>query len=86
MLISRRPASLERGDPGRHQRRVVRAGLVPVSIGLLAASAFLIARASGHDWIDRGIMAAIAATAYWTRLNPLWMFAGAGLIGLAASR
>jgi hypothetical protein len=28
------------------------------------------------------ITAATAGAAYWTRLNPLWIFAGAALLGL----
>lgn len=64
-------------------RLAIQAGLVPVSIGLLAASAFLIARGAGGSVVNLAIMAATAAAAYLTRLNPLWMFAAAGVIGLA---
>jgi chromate transporter len=64
-------------------RMVVQAGLVPVSIGLIAAAAMVLARAADHTWVAVLITLATAALAYATRIHPLWMFAGAGLLGLA---
>jgi chromate transporter len=64
-------------------RMAVQAGLVPISVGLLAASAIVITRAADHNWVAAIITAASAAAAYWTRLNPLWLIAIAGLVGLA---
>jgi chromate transporter len=62
---------------------VVQAGLVPISVGLLAATAFVVASAADKNVWALGITALTAAVAYWTRLNPLWLFATAALIGLA---
>jgi chromate transporter len=64
-------------------RVAIQAGLVPLSIGLVAASAYVIARSAGQTWMAWGVIAATAAFAYWTRLNPLWMFTAAGLLGLS---
>ena len=64
-------------------RMVVQAGLVPVSIGLIAAAAVVLARAADHNWVAVLITVGTAALAYATRIHPLWMFAGAGLLGLA---
>ena len=64
-------------------RIVVQAGLVPVSIGLIAAAAMVLARAADHNWVAVLITLGTAALAYATRIHPLWMFAGAGLLGLA---
>jgi chromate transporter len=64
-------------------RIAVQAGLVPVSIGLFAAGAFVIARAADRSLVAVAITAATAAVAYWTRFNPLWLFAAAGVIGYA---
>jgi chromate transporter len=64
-------------------RIAIQSGLVPVSIGLVAASAYLIARTTGQGWITLAITLATAALAYWTRINPLWMFAAAASLGLA---
>jgi chromate transporter len=63
-------------------RAAIQAGLVPVSIGLLAASAFVIARSAGGSLANIAIMAGTAAIACLTRLNPLWLFAAAAAIGL----
>ena len=64
-------------------RMAVQAGLVPVSLGLIGASAFVLARASDHNVYAALITAATAATAFWTRANPLWIFAVAGVLGFA---
>jgi chromate transporter len=64
-------------------RIAIQAGLVPVSIGLLCASAVVLARVADHNWVALGITVATAAIAYRSRLSPLWMFAAGGLLGLA---
>ena len=64
-------------------RIVIQTGLVPVTLGLIAASAFVLARAADHNALAFGITAATAAVAFTTRLNPLWVFALAGGLGLA---
>ncbi len=63
-------------------RIVTQAGLVPVSVGLFAAGAFIIARAADRSLVAVAITAATAGVAYFfTRINPLWLFAVAGLLG-----
>jgi chromate transporter len=64
-------------------RDVVQSGLVPISVGLVGASAIVLARVADHNWVAAAITAASAATAYWTQWNPLLVFAVAGLLGLA---
>ena len=64
-------------------RMAVQAGLVPVSLGLIGASAFVLARAADHNVYAGLITAATAATAFLTRANPLWIFVVAGLLGFA---
>jgi chromate transporter len=63
-------------------RIAIQAGLVPVSLGLMAASAFVIARAADHTWLAAAVTVATAAVAYFTRVNPLWMFVVGGALGL----
>ncbi len=65
---------------GAPWQAVLRAGLVPVSLGLIASSAAVVARAADHDWITIAITLASVAILYWTRLNPLWVFAAAAVI------
>jgi chromate transporter len=64
-------------------RVAVQAGLVPVSLGLIAASAFVLARAADHNIVAALLTVATAAVAFATRLNPLWLFAAGGVLGLA---
>ena len=64
-------------------RRPVQSGLSAVTIGLIAASAFLLARASDTGWVTIGITVGTAAMSYLTRLNPLWAFGIAAAIGVA---
>jgi chromate transporter len=57
--------------------------LVPVTLGLTAASAAIVARAADHNWGAATLSLAAAVICYWVRLNPLWVFAAAALAGLA---
>jgi chromate transporter len=63
-------------------RIIIQSGLIPVSIGLIAASAYVLARAADHNWMAVLLTAGTAVFAYVTRWNPLWMFAAAALVGL----
>ncbi|HEX5213682.1 MAG TPA: chromate transporter [Pseudolabrys sp.] len=63
-------------------RVAIQAGMVPLSLGLIAASAFVLARAADHNVYAGLITAATAATAFFTRVNPLWIFLVAGVLGL----
>jgi chromate transporter len=64
-------------------RIAIQAGLVPITVGLVAATAFLIARAADQNGAAVAISTATAALAYFTRINPLWAFAAAALLGFA---
>ena len=63
-------------------RIAVQAGLVPVSLGLIGASAFVLARAADNTIAAGAISAATVVVAFATRINPLWLFAVGGLLGL----
>ena len=64
-------------------RAAIQAGMVPLSLGLIGASAFVLARAADHDVYAGLITATTAAVAFFTRINPLWIFAVAGILGLS---
>jgi len=66
----------------RPWRNIVQKALVPVTAGIVAASALLIARASDATWIAWPITGACAALAWRTRIHPLWLLAAGSLIGL----
>lgn len=62
-------------------RRAVQAGLVPVSVGLVTASAVLIVQAADRTWILLAISAGVALVATKTRLHPLWLLAAGAVVG-----
>ena len=64
-------------------RIAIQAGMVPLSLGLIAASAFVLARAADHNVYAALITAVTAAVAFFTRINPLWVFVVAGALGLS---
>lgn len=64
-------------------RIAIQAGLVPMTVGLVAASAALIAQASDDTIGLAAITAAVAVTGLATRIHPLWLLAGGALAGLA---
>jgi chromate transporter len=68
---------------GAPWQALLRNGLVPVSVGLTASSAAVVATATDSNWPAIAISAATAAVSYWMKFNPLWAFAAAALIGLA---
>jgi chromate transporter len=66
----------------RPWRRIVQAGLVPVTVGLVAASASVITEASAQDTILAAIAAGGAMLTLTTRIHPLAVLAAGALIGL----
>ena len=63
-------------------RVAVQAGLVPLSLGLIGASAFVVARAADHTVVAGLVTAATTLVAFATRINPLWLFAAGAVLGL----
>jgi len=63
-------------------RIVIQAGLVPVTIGLVASSALVVARAADHGIATVLITAASFALCYWTRIPPLLALVLAAALGL----
>jgi chromate transporter len=66
-----------------HWRDAVQAGLVPVTIGFVAAAAVVLARASDDTAATYAITGATALVGIATRYNPLWVFAIAAIVGAA---
>ncbi len=66
----------------RPWRRHLQAGLVPVTVGLVAASAWLVG--SGVATAPLWVLVLIAATlgSLFTRWHPLWLLAGGALVGV----
>ena len=66
----------------RPWRRIAQRALVPVTAGLVAASAMLIARASDPTWTAWSITGVCAVLGLRTKIHPLWLLAAGSLIGL----
>jgi chromate transporter len=62
---------------------IIQAALVPLSIGLMGASALILAVSSDRTWVAALVTAAAALLAFATRLNPLWMLLAGGCLGFA---
>ncbi len=64
-------------------RIVFQAGLVPVTIGLVASSALIVARAADRTGAAFLITAASFALCYWTRITPLLALGLGAALGFA---
>jgi chromate transporter len=66
-------------------RIAIQEGMVPVALGMIGASAFVIAKASDTTWVMVALTVASAALVFWTRVNPLWLFAVAAILGVTGA-
>lgn len=64
-------------------RPPVQAGLSAVTVGLVAATAWILTFATATSLRLAAVAVATAAVSYATRLNPLWCFAAAAGLGAA---
>jgi chromate transporter len=64
-------------------RRLIQAGLTPVTVGLVMAAAVLLCESAVHGVGTLLIAAVTAATLLATRLHPLWLLAGGAALGAA---
>jgi chromate transporter len=62
-------------------RIAVEKGLAPITVGLLLASGLVITRAADHDWSAIMLTGATTILLVTTRVNPLFIMAGAGILG-----
>jgi chromate transporter len=60
---------------------IIQSALVPLSIGLMGASGFILARASDHTWVAALVTIGAAVLASATKLNPFWMLLAGGCLG-----
>jgi len=62
---------------------IIQAALVPLSIGLMGASALILALTADLSWTAALLTIVAAVLAFATKLNPLWILAAGGLLGFA---
>jgi chromate transporter len=67
----------------RPWRRLIQTAIFPITAGLVAASAAIITEASAHTWKLGGVSLFCAVLAVKTKLHPLWLLLGGGLMGMA---
>jgi chromate transporter len=68
-------------SPDTPWQRIVRLGLAPLTIGLVIAGGYVMARASDAGRRIALVTAAAAALLLATRINPLWILVTAGALG-----
>lgn len=61
--------------------RVFERGMVPIAIGLIAASGFLLASGAAEGWLPIAISAASTLFVWQTRKSPLWVLAAGATLG-----
>jgi chromate transporter len=62
---------------------IIQAALVPLSIGLMAASALVLGQAADRNWLAVLFTGVAAALAFATRINPFWLLLAGGCLGFA---
>jgi chromate transporter len=85
------PSSLTAWAIGRwgHRRadsivlRAFTAGMVPLTIGLLLATGWVLTAPTRGHWGTWVVIAATVATMVWTKLSPLWLIAAGAIAGMA---
>lgn len=66
---------------GAPWRAAVQTGLAPLTVGLILATGYILARAADHGWAGYAVTAATVALVLTTKLHPLWLLGAAGLLG-----
>lgn len=64
-----------------HWQKLVRAGLAPLTFGLVVAGGTVMAETADKSWLTVAISAASAVFLLTTGRNPLWMLGAAALLG-----
>jgi chromate transporter len=62
---------------------LLQSALVPLSIGLMAASGLILSLTTGRTPVGALMIAVAAVLAFTTRINPLWLLAAGGSLGFA---
>jgi chromate transporter len=65
--------------------KAIRAGLVPLAVGLILASGVVLARAADRNALTLAITVLAALAMTLTRINPIWLMLGAAGAGMAGS-
>ena len=64
-------------------RAIIQKALAPVTVGLVYAGDYVLATPHGLDWRSAAIAGASALVLFFSKINPLWLLAGGGVLGAA---
>jgi chromate transporter len=62
-------------------RKVFQRALVPITVGFIFSGGYVLASPGGPEWRGALIAGAAALVLARTRLNPLWILSGGGILG-----
>ncbi|HXC38489.1 MAG TPA: chromate transporter [Burkholderiales bacterium] len=62
-------------------RKVFQRALVPITIGFIVSGGYVLATPGGPEWRGALLAGTAAVLLVFTRLSPLWILAGGGLLG-----
>jgi chromate transporter len=62
-------------------RKAFQRALVPITVGFVVSGGYVLATPHGVHWTSALIAGASAAVLYGSKLNPLWILAGGGVLG-----
>lgn len=66
---------------GRAWLRVMERGLVPIAVGLIAASGLILAQASATGWIPAVVTVCSTLFVWRSDYSPLWVLAAGAMVG-----
>jgi chromate transporter len=62
--------------------RIVKGGLRPISVGLMLATGWALARAADTNWQELLLTLITVAVVLRTNINPLWLISAGALVGI----
>jgi chromate transporter len=81
-FVATRASSRRGGSVGRFGR-AVRDGLAPLSVGLLAAGAWVLFDSGENGWREAELVVATLLFVLRSKINPLWLIVAGALTGIA---
>ncbi len=63
-------------------RRIIQHALAPITIGLVLAGGFVLSLGTDTTVVTAGLTIVSIAVTLFTKINPLWILAAAGILGL----
>ena len=93
MLAANVPSAVLAFGMARLRRRLgadswlgtAQAGMVPIAIGLFLANGLRTAQAADETWLAVAVTVVTTLVVWRTKLNPLWLLALGGLLGLVGA-